>query len=117
VGVVAWLAHSLQVRLIEEEASIAALLVDVLPGRDYVVNNGAQCRRLVGRMDHAERITRQNYPAHCSPGLGLVELADRIVNATLDVESLAAGHGIDGVGTEGSSWHAARVPSCFAKRS
>jgi hypothetical protein len=70
--VVARFAHSLQVRLIKEEALIAAVLVDILPGCDNVVNNPAQRRLRVDRVDHTERIPRQHNTTHGAPDLGLI---------------------------------------------
>jgi hypothetical protein len=101
---VARLANSLEIRFIEEESFIAAALVDVLSGSDYVVNNPAQRGLEIVGMDYAERISRQNYPANCSPGLGLVEFANWIVR-TLNVESFPSFRRIDRVRTKSSSWH------------
>jgi hypothetical protein len=103
----AGLAHSLQVRLIKEEALIAAMLVDILPGSDNVVDNSAQYQRSVDRVDHAEGIPSQNYPANRSPYLRLVEPADRIVRP-FSIESFSTLHGIDGIRPEGSNWQLGR---------
>ena len=74
------LADALKVRLVIEEALIAAVLVDELARTDDVVDYCAErddesiSRRTPISLSahHAERVARQNCPANRSPDLCLV---------------------------------------------